>query len=207
MSRSDYSVATTAGPAETVSLFLFLVAWMLVAVSCASADTNVISSANATNHAGNAPAVSQAPAPATPRTDAAMVARSEQIRAACIEGRRRICGKVLQILPEGLVVDSGYVGLLRPELTRSWVAPGTVSVTRPPNLVEEKIPGSVCVGLVMVTDIPKKPAVKPYDYVILEAYPAGQYLYAPVPNVKKNIRRFSVGLLTAVKLNLDAARE
>jgi hypothetical protein len=61
--------------------------------------------------------------------------------------------------------------------------------------------------LVMVTDIPKKPAVKPYDYVILEAYPAGQYLYAPVPNVKKNIRRFSVGLLTAVKLNLDAARK
>jgi len=162
-------------------------------------------SANATNHAGNAPAASQTPAPAAPQTDAALVARSEQIRAACIEGRRRICGKVLQIVPEGLVVESGYVGLLRPELTRSWVAPGTVSVTRPPNLVEEKIPGSVCVGLIMVTDIPKKPAVKPYDYVILEAYPAGQYLYAPVPNVNKSIRRFSVGLLTAVKLNLDAA--
>jgi hypothetical protein len=206
MNRSDYSIATAAGRAGALCSALFLAGSMCVAVSCASADTNVINSANATNHAGNAPAVSPAPAPAAPQSDAAMAARSEQIRAACIEGRRRICGKVLQIVPEGLVVESGYVGLLRPELSRSWVAPGTVSVTRPPNLVEEKIPGSVCVGLVMVTDIPKKPAVKPYDYVILEAYPAGQYLYTPVPNVKKNIRRFSVGLLTAVKLNLDAAR-
>ena len=205
MSRSDYSVATTAAGAGALCSALFLAGSMCVAVSCASADTNVVSSANATNHAGNAPTASQAPAPAAPQSDAAMAARSEQIRAACIEGRRRICGKVLQIVPEGLVVESGYVGLLRPELSRSWVAPGTVSVTRPPNLVEEKIPGSVGVGLIMVTDIPKKPAVKPYDYVILEAYPAGQYLYAPVPNVKKTIRRFSVGLLTAVRLNLDAA--
>ena len=186
---------------------LFLAGWMLVEVSCAWADTNVVSSTNATNQTAHAPAVSPSPAPAAPSVDAAAVARSEKIRAACIEGRRRICGKVLQILPEGLVVESGYVGLLRPELSRSWVAPGTVSVSLPPNLVEEKIPGSVCVGLVMVTDIPKKPAVHPYDYVILEAYPAGQHLYAPVPNVKKNIRRFSVGLLTAVKLNLDAAGE
>jgi len=178
---------------------------MLVAVSCASADTNAVNSAVATNHITNSAPVSQTNPPATPQSDAAMVARSEQIRSACIEGRRRICGRVLQIIPEGLVVESGYVGLLRPELGRSWVVPGTVSVSLPPNLVEEKTPGSVCVGLIMVTDIPKKPAVKPYDYVILEAYPAGQYLYAPVPNVNKSIRRFSVGLLTAVKLNLDAA--
>src|SRR5258708_10573176 len=99
MSRSDYSVATTAGGAETVSSFLFLVAWMLVAVSCASGDTNIVNSANATNHAGNAPAVSQTPAPAAPQTHAAMVARSEQIRAACIERPRRISGKRLHILP------------------------------------------------------------------------------------------------------------
>jgi hypothetical protein len=202
MTRSD--LFPTDCRAGALCSALLLAGGMFVAVSCALADTNVVVSAAATNQAGNAPPVSQTPAPTAPQTDAAMVARSEQIRAACIEGRRRICGKVLQIVPEGLVVESGYVGLLRPELSRSWVAPGTVSVSLPPNLVEEKIPGSVCVGLVMVTDIPKKPAVNPYDYVILEAYPAGQYLYAPVPNVKKNIRRFSVGLLTAVKINLDA---
>src|SRR5690242_16782594 len=34
--------------------------------------------------------------------------RSEQIRTACINGRRYVCGKVLQIVPEGIVVDSGF---------------------------------------------------------------------------------------------------
>ena len=203
MTRSD-SVPTTGRRAGALCSVFFLVGGMLVAASCASADTNAVNSAIATNQTSNASTASPPPASGAPQSDAAMIARSEHIRAACIEGRRRICGKVLQIVPEGLVVESGYVGLLRPELSRSWVAPGTVSVTLPPNLVEEKIPGSVCVGLVMVTDIPKKPAVKPYDYVILEAYPAGQYLYAPVPNVNKSVRRFSVGLITAVRLNLDA---
>src|SRR5271169_4691330 len=51
----------------------------------------------------------------------------EEIRTACIEGRRIICGKILKILPDGLVVDSGFTNLLRAPLTRSWLAPGTVS--------------------------------------------------------------------------------
>jgi hypothetical protein len=133
--------------------------------------------------------------------------QSEQIRTACINGRRHICGRVLQIVPQGLVVESGYTNLLRPELSRSWVAPGNVSATLPPNLVEGKTPGAICVGLVLVTDIPKRPAVKLYDYVILEAYPAGQYIYQPVPSVSKTIRKFSVGLLTAIKLNFDAGEK
>ena len=50
-----------------------------------------------------------------PDTNAsAEAARSEQIRAACIEGRRYICGKVLQSTSDGMVVDSGYAGLLKP---------------------------------------------------------------------------------------------
>lgn len=137
----------------------------------------------------------------------ALAEKAEQIRAACVNGRRRVCGRVLQIVPAGLVVDSGYTDLLRPELSQSWVAPGTVSAGRPPNLVEEKIPGSVCVGLVFLTDVPKRPAVKAYDYVILEAYPAGQYVYAPVPDVAKTIRRFSAKLEGALQLNLAAAEK
>ena len=162
-------------------------------------------SAAATNHTPTL-AVSENATPATNQLqDArALAQKSEQIRTACINGRRRICGKVLQIVSEGLVVESGYTNLLRPELSRSWVAPGNVTSSLPPNLVEQNTPGSGCVGLVFVTDIPKKPAVKAYDYVMLEAYPAGQYVYTPVPTVKKTIRRFSVGLVTAVQLNLDA---
>jgi hypothetical protein len=133
--------------------------------------------------------------------------KTEEIRTACISGRRRICGKVLQIVPEGLVVESGYTNLLRPELSHSWLAPGNVTSSLPPNLVEQNSPGAICIGLVLVTDIPKRPAVKAYDYVILQAYPAGQYNYVPVPTVKKTIRRFSVGLATAVQLNLAAGEK
>jgi hypothetical protein len=137
----------------------------------------------------------------------ALVQKAEQIRADCVNGRRRICGRVLQIVPGGVVVDSGYPDLLRPELSQSWVAPGTVSATRPPNLVEEKTPGSVCVGLVFLADIPKRPAVKAYDYVIIEAYPAGQYDYAPLPDVTRTIRRFSAKLEVALQHNLAAAEK
>jgi hypothetical protein len=133
--------------------------------------------------------------------------KAEEIRTACISGRRRICGKVLQIVPGGLVVESGYTNLLRPELSHSWLAPGNVTSSLPPNLVEQNSPGAIGVGLVLVTDIPKRPAVKAYDYVILQAYPAGQYDYVPVPTVKKVIRRFSVGLATAVQLNLAAGEK
>jgi hypothetical protein len=60
------------------------------------------------------------------------------------------------------------------------------------------------VGLVLVTDFPRRPALKLYDYVILQAYLAGEYLYAPVPNVKKMIRRFSGGLEMAIRLSFQA---
>ena len=41
--------------------------------------------------------------------DPSIVEQAEQMRAACINGRRSICGKVLQILPDGLVVDFNSV--------------------------------------------------------------------------------------------------
>jgi hypothetical protein len=137
----------------------------------------------------------------------ALAKRAEEIRAVCVNARRRICGQVILVTPGGLVVDSGYTDLLRPELSGSWVAPGTVSANRPANLVEGNDPGSPCVGLVFVADIPKRPAVKLYDYVIIEAYPAGEYIYQPVPGVTKNIRRFSARLENAVQWNLDADKK
>ena len=129
---------------------------------------------------------------------------AEQIRTECIEGRRLVCGKVLKVLPDGLVVDSGYSDLLRQPLMESWVIPGTVSANRDPVSIELKQPGAPCIGWVFLTDIPKRPKVKNFDYVVIMAYPAGQYVYSPVPNMTKNIRRFSGGLDTAVKLSLQA---
>ncbi len=133
--------------------------------------------------------------------------RAEQVRAACVEGRRYVCGRVVQVTPEGLVVDSGFTSLMQPPLRASWVIPANVSATRDPNAVEARAPDSPCIGLVFVTDIPKKPAANLYDYVVIHAYPAGQYVYTPVAPVQKTIRKFSAGLDTAVKLNLQAAEK
>jgi hypothetical protein len=130
-------------------------------------------------------------------------ARSEEIRATCVEGRRYICGKVMQIVPEGLVVDSGYADLLNPPLNKSWIVPGAASLTRNPAAIEEKKSDAICIGLVFVTAFPKKPKVNEYDYVTLHVYPCGEYRYTPVPGVEKKIRRFSGSLELAVKLNLQ----
>ncbi len=130
--------------------------------------------------------------------------RAEQIRAACIEGRRCICGKILQVLPDGLVVDSGYTNLLREPLTRSWFAPGTVSATRAANVVEGLEPNSVCIGPVFLTNLPKSRGAKPklYDYVMIEGYPAGQHTYTSVGSVQKTVRAFSASLDSAVNWHL-----
>ena len=129
----------------------------------------------------------------------------EQVRNTCIQGRRSICGKILQVLPDGLVVESGYTNLLREPLTSSWLVPGTVIANRAANLLEGTSPGSMCVGTVFLTDLPKSKKLKPkrFDYVIIQGYPAGQSTYASVGTVRKTVRRFSAQLSRAVAWNLQ----
>jgi len=139
------------------------------------------------------------------------ITRAEQIRAECLQGRRIICGKILKVLPGGLVVDSGYTNLLRPPFNKSWLISGTVTASRPASLVESHEPESVCVGVVFLTDVPKSRGAgarpKPYDYVSLLGYPAGQYTYTSVGTVQKTVRRFSANLLKATNLNFEAAEK
>ena len=136
----------------------------------------------------------------------AAFARAEQIRAECIQGRRLICGKIIKVLPDGLVIESGYTNLLRPPLAASWLIPGTVLALRTPNLIESSEPASICVGAVFLTDLPKSRGQKPklFDYVNLVAYPAGQITYTSVGTVQKTVRRFTGTLGTAVRLNFSA---
>jgi hypothetical protein len=129
--------------------------------------------------------------------------RAEQIRTRCIEGRRYVAGRVLQVLPQGIVVDSGYSQLLSPPLNRSWLVNRTVSVHRDTNAVEEQKADALCVGTVFISNIPKKPPVKPFDYVVMHAYPAGIFSYSPVEGIQKTVRRFSASLDRAVQLNLE----
>jgi hypothetical protein len=155
---------------------------------------------------GGAPAQtalsSATPMPVDPAV-AATAVRAEQIRMDCIQGRRLICGRVLKVTPTGLVIDSGYTDLLRPPLGQSWVIPSTVTARRDPDVLERNEPGAPAIGLVFLTDIPKRGGKpKNFDFVVLIGYPAEQYIYTPVPGVEKPIRRFAAGLSSAVKLIL-----
>jgi hypothetical protein len=131
------------------------------------------------------------------------VANAEQVRAECIQGRRHICGRVLEVTKSGLVIDSGYTSLLHPPFDHSWLTPSTATPTRPGAQVERAAPDSIAVGLVFLTDLPRRPKPHPYDYVSLIGYPCGQYNYVPVPGVTKTIRRFAAGLATAVRLSME----
>jgi hypothetical protein len=140
---------------------------------------------------------------------AATFQHSEQVRGECIAGRRQLCGKILRVLPDGLVVESGYTDLLRPPLTDAWLVPGTVTATRTPNLIEQNEPGAVCSGTIFLSDLPKARGKKPkaFDYVILTGYPAGQHTYTSVGPVQKTVRHFTGTLAAAVKLRLAAEKQ
>ena len=173
-------------------LSLTLAASLLAALNSTAAETNTPPASTGTHIL-------------TPAEQAAAfkdALRSEKARTACIEGRRYIAGRVMEITPEGLVVDSGYSVLLNPPFNQSWVVPGNASVTRDANPIEERSPGAVCIGLVNLVNLPRRPAVKVYDYVVIQAYPAGQMEYKPVPHVEKMLRRYSASLENAVKLAL-----
>jgi hypothetical protein len=144
--------------------------------------------------------------PASPANAVKAPDRRERMRAECIDGRRSICGKILRIFPNGILVESGYTNLLREPLTRSWLVPGTVTATRAEHLVESREPGALCIGTVFLTNLPRgRP--KQYDYVIICGYPTGEFTYTSVGEVRKTVRRFSANLEKAVQANLAAAQE
>jgi hypothetical protein len=154
----------------------------------------------------------QTNATATSASSTNEAVRAEQIRAACVSGRRLICGRVLKVFPDGIVVESGYTNLVRKAFEGAWLIPGTAVASRATNLVESQEPDSICVGTVFLTDLPRprgggKVAVKPYDYVILRGYPAGHYGYATVGGIERAVRRFSVGLETAIRLSLQGPKK
>ncbi len=178
----------------------FTVLFVFATLSVA-AQTNVDQGTNASDKILQAP-----PSSAPLRTNRApsVADQIQRVRAACIQGRRSVCGKILQVLPEGLVIDSGYTNLLREPIDKSWLVRGTVSASRAPGLIESQEPGSVCVGLVFLADVPKSRRLKPrlYDYVIIEGYPAGHHTYTSVGDIHRTVRRFSSSLKAAVDYHL-----
>jgi len=144
----------------------------------------------------------------TPRRDsaasenAAVLQHVEELRARCIQERRMICGRIIKILPEGMIIDSGYTNLMRAPLNQSWLIPGNVAAERATNYVEAAAPDSVCLGQVYLTDLPKPPRgmkLKLYDYVVLEGFPMGKFGYTSVGEVQHTVRQYSAKVTTAVR--------
>jgi len=164
---------------------------LLFAAMSALAQNNEVGPAHLSSEASNSPSgivqnqTRQSPGAAQ---------RLEGIRLDCIQNRRTICGKILKVLPDGLVIDSGYTNIMRDPLNRKWLVPGAVQERPPANVVEGDQPACVCIGLVFLTDLPKKPKARVYDYVDLTGYPTGQYTYTSVGDVRRTIRKFSAKL-------------
>jgi len=132
----------------------------------------------------------------------AILQHAEELRARCIQERRMICGRIVKMLPEGIVVDSGYTNLMRTPLNQSWLIPGSVEAERATNYVESATPDAVCLGQVYLIDLPKPPrGMKPklYDYVLLEGFPMGNYTYTSVGTVQHTVRQFSAKVTTAAR--------
>ena len=142
----------------------------------------------------------------TPTNRQATLELSEQLRAQCIAGRRYICGKILRVFPDGILVECGYTNLVRGTLTKNWLVPGSVVASRAENLVESREPGATCIGTVFLTDLPRgKP--HQYDYVIIAGYPTGEFTYTSVGTIQKTVRRFSANLDKAVKVNMESVEK
>jgi hypothetical protein len=180
---------------KTALLFIF------VALS-SSAQTNPVALVKHLNTVSNSPSEAFQ---AQSSQNLFIESRVEQIRINCIENRRIICGKIIKVLPDGLVVDSGYTNLMSPPLNLSWFVPGAVTSRRAVGLVEGNRPDSVCIGPVFLTDWPKKPVAKVHDYVDIVGFPTGQYVYTSVGNVKRCVQKFSAKLVKAIQWKVDGS--
>lgn len=132
----------------------------------------------------------------------AVMQHVEELRARCINDRRIICGKIIKMLPEGIVVDSGYTNLMRAPLNQAWLIPGTAAAERATNFVEGAAADAICLGQVYLIDLPRPPrGTKPklFDYVVLEGFPMGKFTYTSVGDVHHTIRQFSNKVTTAIR--------
>lgn len=177
----------------------FALAFVFAAFIAAAQTNSPGSSANEARQSGTAQ-INQ---------DAAFAQQVEKIRMQCVQDRRMICGKILKIEADGLVVDSGYTNLSRYPLYRSWLIPGTAVASRATNVIEGNQSDAICIGLVFLSDLPKikGPQPKLYDYVCLEAFPMGQYTYNSVGDIKRTVRKFSTKLPKAMEWQLQQGKK
>jgi hypothetical protein len=130
---------------------------------------------------------------------AAADAKYNRLKNQLEQGRRRIRGKVLQRISEGLLVDSGAATIAYAEETHYGTSPDGDPISWGGGTIAEgKTPGEEALSLVLLQDFPD-PNMTDGGYVDIMAYPVGLYTYETVNQSSKTVRIFSANLDTAIK--------
>lgn len=111
-----------------------------------------------------------------------------------IDSSRTVAGKVIQKLPDGLLVDSGAEVMAEVGKTEFTYGKYSVSSVTHTGVGEGNQPGTTCLGLVLLQDHPRYSDMVDGAYVKVIAYPIGQYQYTTVQNASKTVRKFSADL-------------
>ena len=136
-----------------------------------------------------------------------MAQRVAEVRWDCIQNRRIICGKILK-------GAAGWAGRAQ-RIHQPDAAPVEFFMAcarrgdgrSAPQILSRTISRMPFASAwLFLTDLPKKPVARAYDYVNLTGFPTGQYTYTSVGDVQRTVRRFSAKLDKAVQWNLDERR-
>jgi hypothetical protein len=126
------------------------------------------------------------------RTIAAAQEKYSRLKAKLVQGSRRVDGKVLQKISEGLLVESGDLErALQEHNERVYGDTGGVTF-------ESGIPGGEALGLVLLVDYPD-PNMTDEGHVDIIAYPLGLFSYDTLNKSSKTVRKFSADLETAIR--------
>ena len=116
----------------------------------------------------------------------------EGLKAIFASKSRTVSGKIIQKIPEGLLVESGQseidqVGHTDVEFDRM----GNMSTSTTATLQEGDTARSLCLGLVLLEDHPRYDQLVDDNVVVILAYPDGQFSYKSVGGGQKTVRKFT----------------
>lgn len=126
------------------------------------------------------------------REQHAVQTRIQTAQQALIQRSRTISGKIIQKIPEGLLVDSGREDIDQVGHTDvEFNARGDMSTSKTVTLQEGDTAGALCLGLVLLADHPRYNQLVDDNVVVVLAYPDGQFSYKAVSGGQKTVRKFT----------------
>jgi hypothetical protein len=108
------------------------------------------------------------------------------------QGSRTISGRIIQKIPEGLLVDSGREDI--DEVGHKDIefdSQGNMATSLTTTVQEGDTAGATCLGLVLLEDHPRAAELVDDNVVVTIGYPDGQFSYKAVSGGQKTIRKFT----------------